>query len=89
MIIDYVVMTANEEAKAKKLKLDYGKIEIKKIVNAFIQKNVTSKSELKKLHSKPDFKSMSYNDLEEIFNIYQRYLSSFKEELVSDEVSSI
>lgn len=89
MIIDYVVTTVDQESKVKKLKLDYSKIEIKKIVNAFIQNNITFKSDLKKLHGKPGFKSMSYNDLEEIFNIYQRYLSSFKEELVSDEVRAL
>lgn len=89
MVVDYVTRTVNEEVKRKKLNIEYRNIEIRKIVKVFIQKNVTTNSELKKLHSQLDFKSMSYNDLEEIFNIYQRYLSSFKEELVSDEVRAL
>lgn len=89
MIVDYVTRTVNEEVKSKKLNIEYKNIEIRKIVKVFIQKSVTSKSELKKLHSQSNFKSMGYNDFEKIFNIYQRYLASFKEELISDEVSSI
>ena len=89
MVVDYVTRTVNEEVKNKKLSSEYKSTEVGKIIKMFIQKNVTTKLELKKLHSQSDFKSMSYNDFEEIFEIYQRYLSSFKEELISDEVGAL
>ncbi len=61
---------------------------IKNLVAELLDQDIKNATELRKHYSENSkFKSLSYNDLEQVFKFYLEYINS--EELISDEVSEV